>query len=121
MDRAKKALLDIDRILESAPLSPRTTTSGIPSEKQKMETKAYRPWSQGDLIFRMRSFHWSWTSRLAPADIMTCARYGWYQEDSDLKQENTSTIRCQLCQAQLLLPWDDDMIEDASRTLFGTS
>ncbi|PJF17515.1 hypothetical protein PSACC_02634 [Paramicrosporidium saccamoebae] len=81
-----------------------------PQTKSKLANTGIQPWSQEQYVRRARSFHWSWASRQSPADVTTCARYGWCQPDAD---QEVNVLVCSACKASLYLPWDDTIVSDA--------
>lgn len=76
---------------------------------------AYCPWSQAEYTRRAASFHWTWASRPAPADIVTAARYGWQGVAAGPNDE--CTIVCTACRARLVLPWSDELLPEAAQSM----
>lgn len=105
MGSFEEALLTMDKYLT------RDTTEN--------NLSVFRPWSFGDLMQRIRSFHWSWADRQSPIDVITCASYGWcqekYQEPNEIS--NNWTIICTFCKAQLILPFSNDLVKEAKTAL----
>lgn len=76
------------------------------------------PYSQLAYVQRLRTFHWSWASRPAPCDIITCARFGWVQVSKEGRvelEEQHGCLCCTACGAQLYLAWDDDLAAGAGK------
>lgn len=67
------------------------------------------PWSQADYVQRARSIHWNWPIPF-PADVPSCARYGWCQSSTN---PDPNTLYCLACRAKLYLPWDEELIPEA--------
>lgn len=100
--RLRRALELVDEKL----LSPAQINQ---SSESSFSSLAYCPWSQISFIDRCSSFDWSWASRATPADVSTCARYGWEGDG-----HNPNTIVCTACKAQLYLPWSEELVEESA-------
>lgn len=105
MERIQQALNQIDEIAKDS------TAHNSKGKFDSTHNAAYCPWSQTGLIQRIRSYHWSWTGRHKPADIITCARYGWVQGGTE---DDPSYISCTVCKARLYLPWNEELLDQVS-------
>lgn len=88
----------------------------VPFSEAQDGKVSHNPYSRLEYVKRLRSYHWTWTSRPSPCDIITCARFGWMQRIVTEGREDDKEINyvyCTACGAQLYLSWDCDMVPDA--------
>lgn len=91
----------------------------VPFSEAQDGKALHNPYSRLEYVKRLRSYHWTWTSRPLPCDIITCARFGWMQRMQRMATEGREDdkeinhVYCTACGAQLYLGWDYDMVPDA--------
>lgn len=90
-------------------------TKGTEKDEQVAVHPTYCPWSQTEYMKRAASFHWTWASRPAPADVVTAARYGWQGASAD--RGNDCTIICTTCRARIVLPWSEELLPEVAQAM----
>lgn len=105
-DRVRRALGSLGKL---------ETTNEAGKGGQAAMHPTYCPWSQAEYMKRAASFHWTWASRPAPADVITAARHGWRGASVDL--EDDCTIICTACRARLVLPWSEELLPEAAQAM----